>query len=176
MYCSEVLIVPVVVFEPQIHRDDRGSFQESYNREKYAKAIGDVDLVQVNTIHSHYGVARGLHFNVTGRQGKLVQSVLGRHWSVAVDVRKDSSTVGMFHGEFLSEENGKQLWVPPGFAHGIVCLSDRGVAQYLSNVGHEPENEVSLRLNLPWPIDPKALHFSMKDLRGQTLDSFLGSQ
>ncbi len=178
MQFSRNLFMPVIVFEPKVHHDDRGSFQVAYNEMQYREA-GLPILVQLNTIRSHLGVVRGLHYNTTGLQGKLVFSVVGSHWGVAVDVRKDSPLAGQWYGEFLTEFNHRQLWVPPGFAHGIVCLTDVGVAQYLSNVGYDPKNERSLAVDsdvdVRWPLPKQSMKAVERDLQCKTLKQFWDS-
>ena len=118
----------VLIIEPQVFNDKRGFFLESWNKKKLKDVAGiDVEFVQDNHSHSTKGILRGLHYQIEKPQGKLVRVPRGRVFDVAVDLRKSSSTFGQWVGEELSSENKKQLWIPPGFAHGFVVLSKSAI-------------------------------------------------
>ena len=125
MKFTHLAIPDVVLFEPQVFGDDRGFFFESFNHRQFQDAVGkSVQFVQDNHSRSAKNVLRGLHYQVAQPQGKLVRVVQGEVFDVAVDIRKNSPTFGQWVGEVLSADNKKQLWVPEGFAHGFVTLSD----------------------------------------------------
>lgn len=118
-------IPDVLLLEPRVFADDRGSFFESFNDQDFRAATGcDLQFVQDNQSHSRMGVVRGLHYQLTRPQGKLVRVTTGEAFDVAVDLRRSSPTFGRWVGEVLSAANRKQLWIPPGFAHGFMALSD----------------------------------------------------
>jgi dTDP-4-dehydrorhamnose 3,5-epimerase len=122
----------VLVIEPEVFADDRGFFFEGFNQERYAEAIGgNVSFVQDNQSRSRRGVVRGLHYQLAPKaQGKLVRVVQGEIFDVAVDIRKSSARFGRWIGEILTAENKKQLWIPPGFAHGFQALSETAEVLY----------------------------------------------
>jgi dTDP-4-dehydrorhamnose 3,5-epimerase len=167
-------IPDVLVLEPQVFEDERGAFFESFNARAFAEATGlDVSFVQDNQSRSRQGVLRGMHYQVRQSQGKLVRVVQGAVFDVAVDLRKSSPTFGHWVGEVLSAANYRQLWVPPGFAHGYVVLSD--VADYAYKVTDywAPEYERSLlwsdpEVGIVWPIDFEPI-LSCKDRTGTRL-------
>ena len=148
----------VVVLEPRVFGDARGFFFESWNRRAFAEAIGgDVDFVQDNHSASERNVLRGLHYQVRQPQGKLVRSLAGEVYDVVVDLRRSSPTFGKWIGERLSAENHRMLWVPPGFAHGFLVLSERAEFLYKTTDYYAPEHERSLLWNDPalgieWPL------------------------
>ncbi|MBS3935576.1 MAG: dTDP-4-dehydrorhamnose 3,5-epimerase [Sulfuritalea sp.] len=153
-------IPDVLVIEPKVFGDARGFFFESYNRRAFKEATGlDVDFVQDNHSKSTKGVLRGLHYQAPPKaQGKLVRVVQGEVFDVAVDLRKSSSTFGRWVGEILSAENKRQLWIPPGFAHGFLTLSATAEFLYKTTDYHSPEHERGLlwsdpALGIAWPID-----------------------
>jgi len=155
--------------------DDRGIFSVNWS----GTIAGEkVEFRQLNTVQSKRNVVRGLHYNVLGTQGKLVFSMMGTHWSVAVDMRRDSPTYGAHRGVYLRSFplHSAAFWVPPGFAHGVVCLSDVGVLQYLSTTAHEPQHEHSLAVdsdvNVAWPVPVEDLVAKPADLEVKTLDDF----
>ncbi len=146
----------VLVIKPQIFEDERGFFLESFNKYKYSEAIKDLDFVQDNHSRSFKGVLRGLHFQKNKPQGKLVRVVRGKVYDVAVDLRKGSSTFGQWESVILSEENKAQFWVPPGFAHGFVVLSDIADFEYKCTDYYDPSDQGALIWNDPdlgisWP-------------------------
>ena len=156
-----------VIIEPTVFGDERGFFLETFQADRYKQVAGiDLPFVQDNHSRSARGVLRGLHFQKTKPQGKLVRVVRGEVYDVAVDIRKGSATFGEWEGVILSEDNKKQFWVPPGFAHGFVVLSDTADFEYKCTDYYDPSDEGSILwsdpdLNIPWPIANPAL--STKD-------------
>lgn len=151
-------IPDVIVCEPKVYGDDRGFFFESFNQAQFAEAIGaSYNFVQDNHSRSARNVLRGLHYQIQQPQGKLVRVVAGEVFDVAVDIRKGSPTFGRWVGQILSAENKKQLWVPPGFAHGFVTLSDTAEFLYKTTDYYSPQFERSILWNDPsigiqWPL------------------------
>ena len=147
-----------VTVEPRVFGDDRGFFLETFQAVRYKQEAGiDLPFVQDNHSRSARGVLRGLHFQKTKPQGKLVRVVRGEVYDVALDIRKGSATFGEWEGVILSEENKKQFWVPPGFAHGFVVLSDTADFEYKCTDYYDPSDEGCILwsdpdLNIPWPI------------------------
>jgi dTDP-4-dehydrorhamnose 3,5-epimerase len=154
--------------------DDRGFFFESFNQAKFEAAIGrPVSFVQDNHSRSVKNVLRGLHYQIQQPQGKLVRVVQGEVFDVAVDLRKSSPTFGQWVGEILSAESKRQLWVPEGFAHGFVVLSDTAEFLYKTTDYYAPAHERSIAWNDPaiaiqWPIDGEPA-LSAKDQQGNSL-------
>ena len=167
-------IPEVLILEPKVFGDARGFFFESFNARDFALATGlSVDFVQDNHSKSAQGVLRGLHYQIQHPQGKLVRVVQGEVFDVAVDLRRASPTFGRWVGEHLSAENKRQLWVPPGFAHGFVVLSDSAEFLYKTTDYWYPEHERSLLWNDPaigieWPLDAQPL-LTAKDAAGALL-------
>jgi dTDP-4-dehydrorhamnose 3,5-epimerase len=159
-------IPEVVLIEPDIHRDSRGFFLESYHQEKYA-AGGIAGLfVQDNHSHSLKGTLRGLHAQLRHPQGKLVRAVQGEMFDVAVDIRRGSPTFGRWVGVVLSGENFRQLYIPPGFVHGFCVLSERVDVEYKCTDFYVPGDEISVawddpEVGIEWPV--KAPILSPKD-------------
>ena len=149
----------VLVLQPQVFGDARGFFLESFNARDFAQATGlDVQFVQDNHSKSAHGVLRGLHYQIAHAQGKLVRVVQGEVFDVVVDLRRSSPTFGQWDGVHLSAENHRQLWIPPGFAHGFVVLSESAEFLYKTTDYWYPAHERSLLWNDPalgidWPID-----------------------
>ena len=147
-----------VIIEPRVFGDDRGFFLETFQAARYKQEAGiDLPFVQDNHSRSARGVLRGLHFQKTKPQGKLVRVVRGEVYDVAVDIRKGSATFGQWEGVILSEDNKKQFWVPPGFAHGFVVLSATADFEYKCTDYYDPSDEGSILwsdpdLDIPWPI------------------------
>ncbi|CAN7246790.1 dTDP-4-dehydrorhamnose 3,5-epimerase [Massilia sp. LjRoot122] len=168
-------IPEVLVLTPKVFGDARGFFYESFNSRDFSQATSlDVEFVQDNHSKSSKAVLRGLHYQIRHPQGKLVRVVQGTVFDVAVDLRKSSPTFGQWVGEILSAENHAQVWVPPGFAHGFVVLSDSAEFLYKTTDYWYPEHERSLLWNDPtvgieWPIDflPQ---LAAKDAAGKPLD------
>jgi dTDP-4-dehydrorhamnose 3,5-epimerase len=151
-------IAGVLIAEPKVFSDSRGFFFESFNHRNFLEMTGlDVNFVQDNHSRSYKGVLRGLHYQVHQPQGKLVRVVRGAVFDVAVDIRKSSPTFGQWIGVELTEENHRQLWVPPGFAHGFYVLSDSADFLYKTTEYYLPEFERSIVWNdsaigIRWPI------------------------
>ena len=146
----------LMVIEPTVHGDERGYFMETYNKNDLHDAGLDAEFVQDNQSRSVKGVLRGLHFQISHPQGKLVRVIKGRVFDVAVDLRKGSATYGKWHGVELSEENRKQFYIPEGFAHGFVVLSDIAEFCYKCTDFYHPGDEGGLAWNDPeiaieWP-------------------------
>ena len=147
-----------VIIEPRVVGDERGFFLETFQAVRYEQEAGiDLPFVQDNHSRSARGVLRGLHFQKTKPQGKLVRVVRGEVYDVTVDIRKGSATFGEWEGVILSEDNKKQFWVPPGFAHGFVVLSATADFEYKCTDYYDPSDEGSILwsdpdLNIPWPI------------------------
>lgn len=164
----------VMILEPQVFGDARGFFFESFNELDFHKATGlKVHFVQDNHSKSAKGVLRGLHYQIQHPQGKLVRVVQGEVFDVAVDLRKSSAHFGQWVGVHLSEKNHRQLWVPPGFAHGFVVLSDSAEFLYKTTDYWFAEHERSLVWNDPdvgidWPIDFMP-QLAAKDQNGRSL-------
>ena len=163
-----------LILEPKVFGDARGFFMESYNARVFREATGlDVDFVQDNHSRSAKGVLRGLHYQIQQAQGKLVRVVRGSVFDVAVDLRRSSPTFGQWVGVTLSEENNRQFWIPPGFAHGFLVTSDSADFLYKTTDYYAPEHERSLAWNDPdvgvvWPLDGAPL-LSAKDVAGKPL-------
>ncbi len=167
-------IPEVLILEPQVFGDDRGFFYESFNARDFAQATGlNVSFVQDNHSKSPKGVLRGLHYQIQHAQGKLVRVMQGEVFDVAVDLRKSSATFGQWVGVHLSADNHRQLWVPPGFAHGFLVLSESAEFLYKTTDYWYPEHERSLLWNDPavgidWSLDGQPL-LAAKDAAGKLL-------
>ncbi|HEU0100054.1 MAG TPA: dTDP-4-dehydrorhamnose 3,5-epimerase [Allosphingosinicella sp.] len=162
-------LTPLLVLTPRFFRDERGFFTESYNKRAFAEAVGaDVDFVQDNHSRSTRGVLRGLHFQLPPNpQAKLVRVASGAIFDVAVDMRRSSSTFGRWFGVELSAENHRQLWIPEGFAHGFLTLSETADVIYKTTGYYSPSDEGSLAWDDPdvgieWPLTVEPL-LSPKD-------------
>lgn len=159
MNASSLAIPEVIVFEPKVFGDDRGFFFESFNQKVFEEVVGrHVNFVQDNHSRSLKGVLRGMHYQIRQAQGKLVRVTHGEVFDVAVDLRKSSETFGKWVGVHLSAENHKQLWIPEGFAHGFVVLSESAEFLYKTTDYWAPAHERSLMWNDPevaieWPIN-----------------------
>ena len=168
-------IPEVVIIEPKVFGDARGFFFESFNQKAFNEATGtNHQFVQDNHSRSAKGVLRGLHYQIQQPQGKLVRVVRGAVFDVAVDIRKSSPTFGRWVGAELSEDNQHQLWVPPGFAHGFLVLSDLADFLYKTTDYYAPQYERSILwndsdLNIDWPIGEPIL--SNKDRQGLKFNS-----
>ena len=147
------------IIEPNVFGDDRGFFLETFHVSRYEKMLGiSSPFVQDNYSRSSKHVLRGLHFQKRKQQGKLVRVVRGEVYDVAVDIRRESPTFGHWESIILSEENKKQVWIPPGFAHGFLVLSESADFEYKCTDYYEPSDEGSILwndpdLNIPWPIE-----------------------
>lgn len=171
MNASPLAIPDVILFEPKVFGDDRGFFFESFNQAEFDVAIGrHVGFVQDNHSRSVKGVLRGIHYQIRQPQGKLVRIVAGTVFDVAVDIRRSSPTFGRWVGEVLSAENKRQLWIPEGFAHGFVVLSDVAECLYKASDYYAPQHERCIIWNDPtlgvkWPFDGVPV-LSGKDRQG----------
>jgi len=168
-------IPDVLLIEPKVYADERGFFYESFNENRFRKATGlDVRFVQDNHSRSVRGVLRGLHYQLPpAAQGKLVRCVAGEVFDVAVDIRKSSPTFGQWVGEYLSAENKRQLWIPAGFAHGFLTLSESAEFLYKTTGYYAPDCERILLwsdpdLAIAWPLHGKP-RLAAKDAAGKTL-------
>jgi len=168
MQVTPTAIPEVLIIEPKVFGDARGFFFESYNRKTFQAATGlDVDFVQDNHSRSAQGVLRGLHYQIQQPQGKLVRVVAGAVFDVAVDIRRSSPTFGQWVGMELSAENKKMLWVPAGFAHGFLVLSDGTEFLYKTTDYYAPSSERAIawddpQIGIAWPL-PFAPLLSAKD-------------
>jgi dTDP-4-dehydrorhamnose 3,5-epimerase len=167
-------ISDVVLIEPKVFGDDRGFFMETWQARTFATAGIDVAFVQDNHSRSRLGTLRGLHYQLQQPQGKLVRCVLGAVFDVAVDMRRSSPTFGQWVGEVLSAENRRQLWVPAGFAHGFLVLSESADFVYKCTDYYNPASEQSLAWNdaqvgVQWPF-PAGVQplLSKKDSEGKS--------
>lgn len=166
-----------LIIKPDIFRDERGLFFESYNAKRYLD-VGNIDFafVQDNFSRSHKNVLRGLHFQIEKPQGKIVRVVNGSIFDVALDIRKNSKTFGKWTCEILSAENKKQFWIPPGFAHGFLTLSDVADLEYKCTDYYDPNDEETIIWNDPdlkidWPsVNPI---ISEKDSEGKFLKDLI---
>ena len=171
MKVTPTAIPDVLIIEPKVFGDARGFFYESFNQRAFNEAVGqDVPFVQDNHSRSGKGVLRGLHYQIQRPQGKLVRVVRGAVFDVAVDIRKTSPTFGQWVGAELSEDNYRQLWVPPGFAHGFVVLSETADFLYKTTDYYAPQFERCIAWDDPalailWPVRTPRL--SEKDAKGQ---------
>ena len=174
MIITPTALPDVLLIEPKVFGDARGFFFESYNRHAFAEASGlDVDFVQDNHSRSAQGVLRGLHYQIQQPQGKLVRVVAGAVFDVAVDIRKTSPTFAQWVGIELSAENKKMIWVPPGFAHGFLVLSESAEFLYKTTDYYAPSHERAIAWNDPdigiaWPLAAAPL-LSAKDQAGRRL-------
>jgi dTDP-4-dehydrorhamnose 3,5-epimerase len=146
----------VKIIEPVIFKDDRGYFFESFNQNNFNHLLkANLSFVQDNQSYSKYGVLRGLHYQTEPfSQGKLVRVIYGEIFDVAVDIRKDSETYGRWVGEILSSNNFKQLWIPEGFAHGFLTLSNTAIVSYKTTNYYSKDHEINIRFdsfNIDWP-------------------------
>ena len=174
MKFTRLAIPDVIVFEPKVFGDERGFFFESFNQRAFEEAVGkQVSFVQDNHSKSAKNVLRGLHYQIQQPQGKLVRVVQGEVFDVAVDIRKSSPTFGQWVGAVLSAENKKQLWVPEGFAHGFLTLSDTAEFLYKTTNFYSPEFERSIRwddetIGIDWGSIVRP-NVSAKDNVGKTI-------
>lgn len=176
MKIIETALPGVLIIEPRVFGDHRGFFLETFQAERYREAGITLPFVQDNHSRSGQGVLRGLHFQRSRPQGKLVSVSRGAVYDVAVDINPDSPTCGQFVGIELNDENHRQLWIPPGYAHGFCVLSEVADFQYKCTDYYIPEDEGGLlwndpEINIPWPIEQPLL--SAKDQRNPTLAQLL---
>ena len=163
MKFTPLAIPEVIIFEPKVFGDERGFFFESFNQRQFEEAVGEqVSFVQDNHSRSAKNVLRGLHYQIQQPQGKLVRVVQGEVFDVAVDIRKNSPTFGKWVGEFLTAENKKQLWVPQGFAHGFLTVSNTAEFLYKTTDYWMPDLERCIKWNdeiigINWPSKEKLI-------------------
>ncbi len=178
MNVVETSLPGVVILEPKVYGDDRGFFYESFNARTFKQATGlERNFVQDNHSRSQKGVLRGLHYQLVDTQGKLVRVTAGEVLDVAVDIRRSSPNFGQWVGVRLSAQNHRQLWVPPGYAHGFCVISEVADFQYKCTDLYFPEDESGLLWNdpdvdIPWPVESPSL--SAKDTQNPTLRELLG--
>lgn len=165
---ASTTIPDVLIIEPQVFGDERGFFYESFNQKRWQEQTGlNRPFVQENHSRSTYGVLRGLHYQIKQAQGKLVRVIAGEVFDVAVDLRRSSPTFGKWTGIHLTAENKKQFWVPEGFGHGFVVLSEVAEFLYLTTDYYAPEHERAIiwndtQLGIEWPLATEPL-LSEKD-------------
>lgn len=174
MNVIKTMLPDVFIFEPKAFQDNRGYFFESWNLDTYKKVGLDYTFVQDNISFSHKHVLRGLHGQNPHSQGKLVTVLKGKVFDVAVDIRVGSPHFGKWVGEILSDENHRQLFIPPGFAHGFLVLSDDCIFQYKCTDYYNPKGEFTLcwndpQINISWPIESFSPIISEKDKNGYKL-------
>lgn len=173
MMVIETGLPGVRVIEPNVFGDERGFFLETFQKQRYAEAGIDLDFVQDNHSRSRRGILRGLHFQKTKPQGKLVMCVTGEVFDVIVDINPDSHTYGQWEGFLISGENKKQVWVPPGYAHGFQVLSESADFAYKCTDYYDPTDERCLvwndpTVNVDWPLRDEPI-LSDKDKAGNLL-------
>lgn len=163
------------VIEPVSHGDERGYFFESFHAKRYAELAGITNpFVQDNHSHSARGVLRGLHYQLNKPQGKLVRVASGAIFDVTVDLRRSSPTFGRWFGILLSADNRRQLWIPEGFAHGLLVVSERADLLYKSTEYYQPDDEYCLSwddpgIGIAWPLDDVTPIVSARDRKGKRL-------
>jgi len=172
MQISQTALPGVLLIEPKVFGDERGYFLETWSAERYESQGVAVRFVQDNLSKSRKGTLRGLHLQHPHGQGKLVSVVTGEVYDVAVDVRVGSPTFGRHYGATLSEANKRQLYIPPGFAHGFCVTSDEAIFTYKCSESYHPEAELTIAhddpaLGIPWPVTSPTL--SKKDMAGLRL-------
>jgi len=172
---TETKLAGVLILEPQVYRDERGYFLETYNQKRYASVPGlDVQFVQDNHSRSKKNVLRGLHFQKRRPQGKLIRVVTGHVWDVAVDIDRDSPTFRHWVGAHLKDDNQLQFYIPPGYAHGFCVLSESADLEYKCTEFYDPGDEVGVswndpELNIQWPVRTPVL--SSRDAANPSLRS-----
>jgi len=159
MQFSSTTLPGVILIEPKVFEDDRGFFFESYHEKRFSEQGLSLEFCQDNHSRSKKGALRGLHYQIHQAQGKLIRVVIGEIYDVAVDIRKSSPSFGQWMGMYLSAENKKQLFVPPGFAHGFYVVSDWAEVLYKATDYYAPEWERTLlwndpQVNVSWPLSP----------------------
>ena len=171
MEYKKTTIEGVYIIEPKVFNDARGYFFEAWKKEEFEQHIGKVEFMQDNESKSSYGVLRGLHYQKGDcSQAKLVRVIKGKVLDVAVDIRKSSPTFGKYVMVDLSDENKRQFFIPRGFAHGFLVLSDEAIFTYKVDNAYAPQADAGIRwndpdINIQWPIDPAQVQTSEKDLK-----------
>jgi len=176
MHFSPTSITDVILIEPKVFSDERGFFLESYQKKRFMETGITAEFVQDNHSKSQQGTLRGLHYQVKQAQGKLVRVVAGEIFDVAVDIRKYSPTFGKWVGDYLSAENRRMLWVPPGFAHGFYVISPEAEVLYKATDYYAPQWERTIAWNDPaiginWPNGKTLPILSSKDEAGKLLNN-----
>ncbi|WP_350551516.1 dTDP-4-dehydrorhamnose 3,5-epimerase [Pseudoalteromonas sp. 120-MNA-CIBAN-0494] len=177
MKVTNTKIEAVKIIEPRVFGDERGFFMETWNDKVFKELVADRSFVQDNHSKSKKGILRGLHFQTESCQGKLVRVIQGEVFDVAVDLRENSTTYGEWVGEFLSAQNKKQLWIPEGFAHGFLVVSDEAEFVYKCTDFYNPEFEQSLAwddkaINIKWPLaEGETPVLSGKDMQGVSFNN-----
>lgn len=181
MKIIDTKIPDVKIIEPKVFGDDRGFFMETWNQKQFEELVTGkpTKFVQDNHSKSKKGILRGLHYQTENTQGKLVRVISGEVFDVAVDIRKNSPTFGLWVGEYLSAENKRQLWIPEGFAHGFYVTSDEAEFVYKCTDFYKPDSEISIHwndqlLNIDWPLSIKPL-LSKKDEKSITFQNYIES-
>ncbi|MGF9658668.1 dTDP-4-dehydrorhamnose 3,5-epimerase [Pantoea agglomerans] len=179
MKIIDTLIHDAKIIEPKVYGDERGFFLETFQKNRYQEMLDiQLEFVQDNHSRSSNGVLRGLHFQTKNPQGKLVRVVRGEVFDVVVDIRVDSPTFGQWDGTYLSEDNKKQFWVPPGLAHGFVVMSETADFEYKCTDYYNPAHEGCLKwddpyLAIDWPVSEPLL--SEKDRNGKSFANLFGN-
>ena len=168
MQVTKTSLADVLLLTPKVYGDERGHFFESFNQQSFNQLIGDVNFVQDNQSRSAKGVLRGLHYQIQQPQGKLVRVLQGEIFDVAVDLRRSSPQFGQWTGATLSANNQQQMWVPPGFAHGFLVLSDTATFFYKCDNFYNKESEGGISyndqtINIDWSFPTENLIISEKD-------------
>ena len=174
MKITNTKIPEVLLFEPDVHKDSRGYFMETFRKSSFDGYDLQLEFVQDNQSMSRKGTLRGLHYQLKYPQGKLARVLSGEIFDVAVDLRKSSSSFGQWVGQILSAENRKQLWIPPGFAHGFLVLSESAELSYKCTDYYHPEDDHSVLwsdpdIGISWPVLENEILVSKKDRSGKLL-------
>ena len=181
MKITKTNLMGCFIIENPVHKDNRGLFIETYQKKKFEENLGfTVDFVQDNFSLSSKGVLRGLHFQKKFPQGKLIRVLSGKVFDVVVDIRKDSETFGSHFCLELSDENHLQLWIPEGFAHGFLTLTDKAYFEYKCTDFYKKDDEDTIHwkdpdLNIPWPTDVKIIT-SDKDENAKSFKNYISSE
>lgn len=180
-FISETYIKDVKIVSPRVAEDERGFFMEVFNKREFEEAGIPTAFVQMNHSCSKKNVIRGLHFQWDPPMGKLMRVTRGRAFLVAVDIRKNSPTLGMYVGEYFSEQNKEQIWAPAGFARGICAVEDNTEVQYLITGSYNPSCESEIMwndedINISWPKEVTNPIISEKDKKAKTFKKWLASE
>lgn len=160
------------------HSDDRGYFQETYQKKRYASFLPtQTTFVQDNLSYSLKNVLRGVHLQLKNPQAKLIRAVKGEVLDIAVDLRPNSSTFGLYHSQILNDQNNLQFWIPIGFGHAYLCLSEYAILEYKCSNYYDPSDEICIKwndnkLNIDWPNSSHNFKISDKDLKGISLQEY----
>ncbi len=178
MEIRETGLAGVFIIEPRVFEDERGWFFEAWNRRRFDEALGPVSFVQDNHSRSVRGALRGIHYQRPHPQGKLVRCALGAVWDVAVDLRRSSAQFGEWTGVELSAENKRQMWIPEGFGHAFLTLTDAAEVLYKATDFYDPAADRTIAWNDPvigieWPVAPDTRLLSPKDRAAPRLDAAL---